>query len=146
MGSVRLGEIGPGEFVGELSALLDFPVRTATVTTACRCRILYFDRAGFDPILRRRPILVSQLVRSLSRRCEALGGNLTTLIRRTGIERSRILESKGGFLADLDRYRELTGVLRDPTSSDRVQEALADLAGLRTRFEREAEALSSRGG
>ena len=120
--------------------------RTATVTTASRCQILYFDRERFEPILRRRPILVSQLLRSLSRRCESLGGDIANLVRQTEVDRARLLDPKKGFLAELDRYLELAAVLRDPASSDGVQQALAELAGIRTRFEREADALSPRRG
>lgn len=62
-----LGELGRGEWVGEMSLLDNLP-RSATVSALRDSDLLGLTRAGFDTVLERYPKLLVPVVKSLSRR------------------------------------------------------------------------------
>lgn len=67
---VRIGEVGPGETVGEMSILSDSP-RSATVETQRDSELLAVTRVGFDRLLAVHPKVLRNLVALLVRRIQA---------------------------------------------------------------------------
>lgn len=63
----RIGELGPGEVVGELS-VIDGGPRTATVTAETEIRALAIDGAELRKVLARSPRLTAALLRTLAER------------------------------------------------------------------------------
>ena len=63
-----LAERGAGEFIGEMSLLESEGLRTASVRTMTRVKLLEMTRADFDELLLRRPILAIGMLRELSLR------------------------------------------------------------------------------
>ena len=64
---VILGLHGPGELLGEMSAI-DLQGRSANVVTLERCTMLWLDRAAFTECLQTMPLLAFNVLRLLSRR------------------------------------------------------------------------------
>lgn len=67
---VVLGELGPGEFVGEMAIVQDQP-HSATVTARTAVRALELDQAAFHAVLRANPEVGVQVMRRLVRMLEA---------------------------------------------------------------------------
>jgi CRP-like cAMP-binding protein len=65
--SQRLGELGPGETVGELS-LIDGQVRSASVRTLTDVHVLEIASDEFQQLIKRQPKVVHNLLRGLSQR------------------------------------------------------------------------------
>ncbi|MDE2291386.1 MAG: cyclic nucleotide-binding domain-containing protein [Elusimicrobia bacterium] len=65
-GSKTVAELGPGDFFGELSLMLDQP-RAATVKCLEDCELLVFKRLEFEMMLSRHPD-VEKAVRDAARR------------------------------------------------------------------------------
>jgi aquaporin Z len=66
-GGVRLAELGPGDWVGEMSLLLDEP-RSATVTAATEAQLRRVTRESFGRVLADDPKRTQELLRQLARR------------------------------------------------------------------------------
>ena len=64
-------ELGPGAFFGEL-ALLDKPVRDATITALTPMRLLVVRRREFEVLLIEVPSIARKLLRGLAQRLHAL--------------------------------------------------------------------------
>ncbi len=66
-----IGAVGPGEIVGEL-AVLDTPVRTATVIARTPMRVLVAERRSLAPLLGRTPRLAQRVAEVRQARMAAL--------------------------------------------------------------------------
>ncbi len=66
-----IGAVGPGEIVGEL-AVLDTPVRTATVVARTPMRVLVAERRQLAPLLGRTPRLAQRVAEIRQARMAAL--------------------------------------------------------------------------
>ncbi|MCI0521798.1 MAG: SpoIIE family protein phosphatase [Chloroflexi bacterium] len=62
---------GPGEFIGEMSLLNLDGLRTASVRTRGKARLLEISRLEFNSLLERQPTLAYRMVRVLSERLKA---------------------------------------------------------------------------
>ncbi|MBI4616109.1 MAG: cyclic nucleotide-binding domain-containing protein [Planctomycetes bacterium] len=132
VGGVRVGSVEPGEFFGETTALLDLPIRTASVVTVDESRILTIDRRGFEPLMTSQPPLCAQLVRALSRRVEALGADLANVRRRQETLKSLWTDPKAGFLSTIQRLGEAVESLREPNMPPALRESLDELSRLKS--------------
>ena len=77
---VRLSDMGPGDYFGELS-LLDEEPRSADVVALTDCELLMLSREDFFALLEERPQLTRALVARLVKRIR----HLTDLVQRAGI-------------------------------------------------------------
>lgn len=68
-----IGEIGPGEVIGEM-ALLDVSPRSATVTAVGEMELLVLDPRGFSDLLDRHPSVGKRMLASMARRLRAVEG------------------------------------------------------------------------
>ncbi|MDT5260690.1 MAG: hypothetical protein QOD10_5770 [Mycobacterium sp.] len=67
---VPLGEMGPGESVGELALLGDGGPRTATVETLTDCELLRLTKDGFDSLLAHDPSASATLAKMMANRLQ----------------------------------------------------------------------------
>ena len=67
---VPLGEMGPGESVGEMALLGNGGPRTATVQTTADCELLRLSKAGFDRLLAHDPAASATLARLMANRLQ----------------------------------------------------------------------------
>ena len=67
---VPLGEMGPGESVGEMALLGNGGRRTATVQTTTDCELLRLSKAGFDRLLAHDPAASATLARLMANRLQ----------------------------------------------------------------------------
>jgi CRP-like cAMP-binding protein len=63
----HVGELGPGEWVGEIALVTDGP-RTATVRTLTRVRLLVLTDRAFKKLIRDVPSIAEKVMRSLGER------------------------------------------------------------------------------
>lgn len=63
----RLARLGPGDCFGEMAVLSDRP-RAAAARAMEECRLLRIDAAAFEPMLRQRPEIATQILWNLARR------------------------------------------------------------------------------
>lgn len=90
-GSVRVGHIGPGTWVGE-AAFIDGGVPTATVLATAETAVLAMSRASFDALCESEPRAASHLLQALC-----------------GVLAQRIQDSSSGLFAEAeDGHLELT--------------------------------------
>jgi CRP/FNR family cyclic AMP-dependent transcriptional regulator len=75
---VILGLHGPGELVGEMSAI-DQQGRSANIVTLERCGMLWLDRAAFTVCLQTMPLLAFNVLRLLSRRLRVANDQIVAL-------------------------------------------------------------------
>jgi CRP-like cAMP-binding protein len=66
-----VAELGPGDFFGEL-ALLDKPVRDATITALTPMTLLVVRRREFEVLLIEVPSIARKLLRGLAQRLHSL--------------------------------------------------------------------------
>jgi CRP-like cAMP-binding protein len=71
-------DIGPGEFIGELSLLVDGLVHTGRVRAASPVRCLAISRDDFDRLLATYPMVAVSMLRVLGRRLAATDELLQT--------------------------------------------------------------------
>ena len=67
---VPLGDMGPGESVGEMALLGNGGPRTATVQTATDCELLRLSKAGFDKLLAHDPAASATLAKMMANRLQ----------------------------------------------------------------------------
>ena len=67
---VPLGQMGPGETVGEMALLGNGGPRTATVQTATDCELLRLSKVGFDRLLAHDPAASSTFARMMANRLQ----------------------------------------------------------------------------
>jgi CRP-like cAMP-binding protein len=67
---VPLGEIGPGESVGEMALLGNGAPRTTTVQTVTHCELLRLSKTGFDSLLARDPAASATLAKLMANRLQ----------------------------------------------------------------------------
>jgi CRP-like cAMP-binding protein len=67
---VPLGEMGPGESVGEMALLGNGGPRTATVETLTDCELLRLSKAGFDSLLAHDPSASATLAKMMANRLQ----------------------------------------------------------------------------
>ena len=67
----RVTDLGPGDFFGEL-ALLDKPVRDATITATSPMTVLVVRRREFEVLLIEVPSIARKLLRALAQRLHSL--------------------------------------------------------------------------
>lgn len=72
---VHLAQLGAGEWVGEMSLLLDEP-RSATVTAATDTQLRRVTRESFGQVLSEDPAHTQELLRQLARRVREASGRL----------------------------------------------------------------------
>jgi aquaporin Z len=72
---VPLGTLGPGDWVGEMSLLLDEP-RSATVVAASDAQLRRVTRAGFEHVLASDPARAHELLQQLARRVRDSGARV----------------------------------------------------------------------
>lgn len=72
-GTVQLGELGPGQFFGELSLLTGEP-RAATVQAVTDAEFLKLDKSDFQEILSRNPTLAEKLAEVVAARQSTISG------------------------------------------------------------------------
>ncbi len=75
---IKLGVRGKGEFIGEM-AIFDRDVRSATVRSMGRSRILTVDKKNFMRRVHEDPSLAFRLVEVMSHRIRELGEEVTRL-------------------------------------------------------------------
>lgn len=63
----KLGDLGPGAFVGEMALVADVP-RTATVTASTPVRLLVLTKRGFLDLLTQSPAIATRVLQSLGER------------------------------------------------------------------------------
>ena len=80
---ILLGEVGPGQLLGELSVLHGCP-RTATVTTLEACAFLALEPTEFLPLLVRHPAIGLRLLGTMGERVRRLTDAFETLRADTG--------------------------------------------------------------
>jgi phosphoserine phosphatase RsbU/P len=66
-----LANLGPGEFIGEMSLLIPGRMRTATVRAATQARLWKMTRLDFDALMVRQPQLAYTMVQTLTKRLDA---------------------------------------------------------------------------
>ncbi len=103
----ELGQLGPGEYFGEV--MLASPVRTASVKALEPCKLCLVKREQFEAFLSQRPDLAFHLIQSLIFRVKAL---------------TKSVES----LALLDVYGRVSRLFNDAAISD--ESGMRYLAGL----------------
>jgi CRP-like cAMP-binding protein len=69
-GARMVGELGPGDWVGEIALVADVP-RTATVRTATPVRLLVLTDRTFAKLLRDVPSIAQKVMQSLGERLAA---------------------------------------------------------------------------
>lgn len=74
-GGVHLAELGPGDWVGEMSLLLDQP-RSATVSAATDAQLRRVTRDSFGRLLAEDPERTQELLRQLARRVREMSDRL----------------------------------------------------------------------
>jgi CRP/FNR family transcriptional regulator, cyclic AMP receptor protein len=74
IGGRKVGEVGPGECVGEM-ALLDGDRRTATVTAESPMNVYALSVSEFSSLLGVSPTIVRKIATSLAQRLRALEAN-----------------------------------------------------------------------
>lgn len=85
--TIRLGQVPPGQWVGEVS-MLDPGPATATVTTDTDCTVLVLTQEAFEELERAQPQMASQLLRALSGLLiERLRHSSTLLFDRFALDR-----------------------------------------------------------
>ena len=67
---VPLGEMGPGESVGEMALLGNGGPRTATVVTVSDCELLRLSKEGFDSLLAHDPAASASLAKMMANRLQ----------------------------------------------------------------------------
>ncbi len=67
----KLGELGPGSFVGEIALVANVP-RTATVTATSPVRVLVITERAFRELLTRSPGISTKVLQSLGERVQQL--------------------------------------------------------------------------
>ena len=67
---VPLGDMGPGESVGEMALLGNGGPRTATVQTITDCELLRLSKAGFDKLLAHDPAASATLAKMMANRLQ----------------------------------------------------------------------------
>jgi CRP/FNR family cyclic AMP-dependent transcriptional regulator len=72
---VQLAELGAGEWVGEMSLLLDEP-RSATVTAVIDTQLRRITRESFGRVLAEDPLRTQELLKQLARRVRESSGRL----------------------------------------------------------------------
>lgn len=68
-----VGEIGPGDFLGEISLLVGGP-RSATITATSPMRILVANHGEFSALLDEVPVIARQMLPALATRIRSLAG------------------------------------------------------------------------
>jgi CRP/FNR family transcriptional regulator, cyclic AMP receptor protein len=66
----KINTLGSGDFLGEISLILDAP-RTATVTTTAPTRLLVLTDRAFRDVTREMPALQANLLKALSERLQS---------------------------------------------------------------------------
>ncbi len=110
-----LGQRGPGGYFGEMSLLIPDGKRTASVRSRTAARLAVLNRADFEDLLQRRPILAYEMVRELSLR-----------LRKSDNDTIRDLEDKNRQLEAM--YRELQAAQAQIVEKEKLEHEL-DLAG-----------------
>jgi len=67
LGGMFFGEIGPGDFVGELS-VIDSSPRLATTTAVTNCRFVVVDRGRFESLVANTPAFALEVMRVMAHR------------------------------------------------------------------------------
>ena len=106
-----LGNRGDGDFVGEMSLIGTDHLRTASVRTCSRVRMLEMTRNDFDTLLHRHPSIAYQLARVLS--CSLRDANDATI---------RDLQEKNRLLAKA--YEDLQAAQRQIIEKERLEREL----------------------
>ncbi len=79
-GGVKLGDLGPRDFFGEM-AILDGETRSATVTSTTKVRLLRIDRPDLLRVMDDRPGIAISICQTLSRRVRELNDTLRDMRR-----------------------------------------------------------------
>ncbi len=90
-GSVNLGILKRGEFLGEMSLLESLP-RSATAVAVGQTRLLCIQPGGFLLKIRRDPTFAFELLQSLSRRVRYTNERLLERIEAGQVEESVVLD------------------------------------------------------
>lgn len=115
-----LGEMGAGEFFGEMALLEDKP-RSARVTTLTMTHLLAVSRSTFNTLMEQYPIVAINILRQVSAR-----------LRARNIEQERLLRDKQGLVEELATknlalqraLQELQAAMATVAEHERVQRDL----------------------
>lgn len=98
-GEQIVGEIGPGEFFGEMSILVGKP-RTSTAVVVEDAKLLELDARTFGDLVKNHSEIALRLLRRLAQRLDAANGLIEVLIHREPVDR---------VVAGLVRFAEFDG-------------------------------------
>lgn len=88
-GGMTLGELGRGDFLGEMSLLESLP-RSATAVAKGKTRLLCIQPGGFLLKIRRDPTFAFELLQSLSRRIRFTNERLLAQVESGEVEESAV--------------------------------------------------------
>jgi CRP/FNR family cyclic AMP-dependent transcriptional regulator len=98
-GEQIVGEIGPGEFFGEMSILVGKP-RTATAVVVEDAKLLELDARTFSDLVKNHSEVAVRLLRRLAQRLDQANGLIEVLVHREPVDR---------VVAGLMRFAEFDG-------------------------------------
>jgi CRP/FNR family cyclic AMP-dependent transcriptional regulator len=120
---VIIAILGPGDIVGEMSAL-DNRERSASVVTLEKTQVLWMDRASFESFLRQLPLVAFNLSCILSKRLRLANAQIQALAAHA-VE-SRVARQ---LIAFADRYGEKAGTGKLHIPIRLTQSDIASLVG-----------------
>ncbi len=107
-----LGVRGPGELIGEMTLVDDYP-RSASLVALEPIEVLRLSNEDFHKLMRRAPALSTKLIETLSKRLRenSLISHHSEQARRQFAQRMSQLETENQYLLELQRVRQETSDL-----------------------------------